>query len=127
METGILISIVGALSAVIVSLIGAWRANKNSILLQTRRLKEEHYIKYIEALPNNIEHNNEKSLADYVFTRDKLFIIASEDILKNLIKYEDEGIDKNLDHDIHLTELIKSIREDLDLTNKKISLHYNFI
>ena len=46
------ISIIGAIVAIIVSVLGAILANKNTIILQTRKLKEEHYIAYIEALHN---------------------------------------------------------------------------
>jgi len=38
------ISIVGAVVAILVSILGALLANKNNIKLQTRKLKEEHYI-----------------------------------------------------------------------------------
>jgi hypothetical protein len=54
MTTTPLISIIGASSAITVSLIGAWLANRNSIVLQTKKLKEDHYIGYIEALHNNM-------------------------------------------------------------------------
>jgi hypothetical protein len=33
---GLYISILGAISAILVSMIGAWLANRNSIVLQTR-------------------------------------------------------------------------------------------
>ena len=54
MTTALLVSIIGALTAISVSLIGAWFANRNSIVLQTIKLKEDHYIAYIEALHNNV-------------------------------------------------------------------------
>ncbi|WP_299550635.1 hypothetical protein [Seonamhaeicola sp.] len=119
METGILISILGAFSAIIVSLIGAWLANKNTIALQTRKLKEDHYIFYIEALHNLIADNIEDNINKYVFARDKLFLIANEDVIKKMLKYEHEGAGKEQSlHDLYLTELIKSIRKDLKLKDK---------
>ena len=41
MTTPLLISIASGTFAIVVSFIGAWFANRNSIILQTRKLKEE--------------------------------------------------------------------------------------
>jgi hypothetical protein len=119
MTTTLLISVIGALSAIIVSLIGARLAYRNSIVLQIRKLKEEHYISYIEALHDlAAENENQENMKKYVFTRDKLFIIADEAVIKKMITYEIEGVGKPNDlHDKYLTELIKSIRTDLKLKN----------
>jgi hypothetical protein len=117
MTTTLLISIIGALTAVVVSLIGAKLANRNSVILQIRKLKEEHYISYIEALHDlAAENENQECMKNYVFARDKLFIIASEDIIKKMIEYETNGVGKPNDlHDKYLTNLIISIRKDLKL------------
>jgi hypothetical protein len=50
MSTPLLISILGAFSAILVSIIGAWFANLNNIVLQTRKLKEDHYITYYRSI-----------------------------------------------------------------------------
>lgn len=117
---GITISIIGAVSAIMVSLIGAWLANKNSIVLQTRKLKEEHYVNYIEAIHNLAAENNNVATKKYVFARDKLFLIASEEVIRRLLEYEEQAVGKqNNLHDHYLTELIKAIRTDLKLKNRK--------
>jgi hypothetical protein len=118
----LLISILGAFSAVTVSILGAWYANRNNIILQTRKLKEDHYVSYIEAL-HDFASENKKSdfVKKYVFARDKLFIIASEEVVGKLLLYEDKGFGagKSSDlHDVYLTELIKSIRADLKIEDK---------
>ncbi|PXY00726.1 hypothetical protein DF185_12515 [Marinifilum breve] len=119
MTTGLFISILGALSAITVSIIGAWLANKNSIILQTRKLKEEHYVAYIEALHNLAGENNKESTRKYVFARDKLLLIASENVIKAMLEFEEEAVGKQNDkHDDYLTELIKTIRKDLKLKDK---------
>ena len=116
---GLYISILGAISAILVSIIGAWLANRNSIVLQTRKLKEEHYVAYIEALHNLAADNSKEPLKNYVFARDKLFLIASEEVIRKMIIYEEEAVGKpNTLHDNYLTELIKAIRSDLKLKNK---------
>jgi hypothetical protein len=116
---GITISILGAITAIIVSIIGAWLANKNSIVLQTRKLKEEHYVKYIEAIHNLAAENSKVATKGYVLARDKLFLIASEEVIRKIIEFEEQTVGKqNNLFDDYLTELIKSIRIDLKLTNK---------
>ncbi len=119
MTIEVFISILGAITAITVSLIGAWLANRSSIILQTRKLKEEHYVAYIEALHNLAGSNNKEETKKYVFARDKLFLIASEDVIKKMFQFEIEGVGKPNDiHDIYLTEMIKSIRKDLKLKDK---------
>jgi hypothetical protein len=126
MSTEILISLLGATSAIGVSVIGAWLTNRNSIVLQTRKLKEEHYVAYIEALHNLASANSGKvETTNYVFARDKLFLIASEDVIKRMLSYEHEAVGKASDlHDKYLTELIKSIRKDLKIVDKDFPLVY---
>nr|WP_322625334.1 hypothetical protein [uncultured Flavobacterium sp.] len=120
MKTEILISILGAISAIIVSIIGARLANRNSIILQTKKLKEEHYVAYIEALHYLAGDNGGKeAVKAYVFARDKLFLIASEAVIKRMLQYEQEAVGKENDlHDVFLTELIKEIRKDLKIVDK---------
>jgi hypothetical protein len=118
MTTEMYVSILGAGTAIAVSVVGALLANRNSIVLQTRKLKEEHYVAYFEAL-HNLAENEKDVVKNYVFSRDKLFLIASEDVIKRMIKYEEEGIGKgSAIHDAYLTELIKSIRKDLKIKDK---------
>lgn len=126
MSTGIYISLLGAISAIIVSCIGAWLANRNNIVLQTRKLKEEHYIAYIEALHNLAGDNNAiENVRNYVFARDKLFLIASEKVIKKMLEYEEKAVGKeNSLHDTFLTELIKEIRKDLKIKDKKFPKIY---
>lgn len=123
---GITISILGAISAISVSLIGAWLANRNSIVLQTRKLKEEHYVNYLEAIHNlAAENNNKDATRSYVFARDKLLIIASEEVIIRMLQYEENAVGKQTNsHDEYLTELIKAIRSDLKLQNKKFPKIY---
>ncbi len=51
------IAILGAVASIAIACIGALMANRNSIILQTRKLREDHYIGYIEAL-HNLAANN---------------------------------------------------------------------
>lgn len=126
MTTEVLISILGATTAVTISVIGAWLANRNSIVLQTRKLKEQHYVSYMEALHNlATEEKNKEMTKNYVFACDKLFLIASEEVIKKILLYEEEAVGKaNNLHDKYLTELVKEIRKDLKIKDKNFPLIY---
>jgi len=122
---GLSISILGAITAILVSVIGAWLANKNSIVMQTRKLKEEHYVNYIEAIHNLAAENSKIATKNYVLARDKLFLIASEGVIRKMIEFEEKTVGKQSNlFDEYLTELIKAIRIDLKLTNKNFPKIY---
>lgn len=118
---GISISIIGALTAIVVSIIGAVLANRNSIVLQGRKLKEDHYIAYIEALHNLASENKSLDFTKkYTFARDKMFIIADEKVIVSMIEYEKHvGTEQ---HDYYLTQLIKAIRKDLKIKDRNLPL-----
>lgn len=126
MTTEIIISFIGATTAVTVSIFGALLANRNSIILQTRKLKEQHYVAYIEALHNLVsEVKNKELIKSYVLARDKLFLIASEEVIKRMLLYEEEAVGKDNDlHDKYLTELIKEIRKDLKIKDRNFPTIY---
>ncbi|HJG10588.1 MAG TPA: hypothetical protein K8V07_01510 [Bacteroides xylanisolvens] len=121
----IYISIIGAIVAILVAIIGAVLANRNMLILQTRKLKEEHYIAYIEALHYLISNNNDEAIKQYVLMRDKLFLMASEEVIKELLQFEHNGVGKSQEvHDKYLTNLIKAIRVDLKLKNNQLPILY---
>ncbi|MEA4853502.1 MAG: hypothetical protein VB082_04390 [Christensenella sp.] len=116
----ILISVLGAISAILVSVTGAILANRNSNMLQLRKLKEDHYISYIEALHNLATDNHNKELTSkYTYYRDKLLIVGSETVVKCILLYENEAVGKaNELHDKYLTDIVKAIRKDLNIKDK---------
>ncbi len=122
----IIISVLGAASAILVSVLGAWFANRNSIILQTRKLKEEHYVIYMEALHKLASNNTDReNISKYVFARDKLFLIASEDVIRKILSFEENAVGKNSDvHDKYLTELVREIRKDLKIRDKNFPQIY---
>lgn len=61
------------------------------------------------------------ALEKYVFARDKIFIIASDEVIRKTLLYEEKGAGTGIStdtHNIYLTELIKSIRRDLKIIDK---------
>lgn len=117
----IVISILGAISAILVAVIGAIFSNRNNTTLQLRKLKEEHYISYIEALHNLATDNSSKeAISKYTYYRDKLLIVGSEEVVKSILRYENEAVGKTCDiHDEYLTQIVKAIRKDLRIKDKE--------
>ena len=122
----IIISVLGAISAVIVAVIGAILSNKNSNMLQLRKLKEEHYISYIESLHNLAANNSSRdAISKYTYHRDKLLIVGSEEVVKSILQYENEAVGKETDfHDEFLTNIVKAIRQDLKIEDKNFPQIY---
>lgn len=120
----LIIPLIGAIVAIIVSIIGAYLANRNSIVLQTRKLKESHYINYITALHYYTASNgtDKVAAAKYTETRNVIFAIASTEVSVNIIEFEKHsfGSSDPEKFNSYLTELIKSIRKDLKLKNKNM-------
>ena len=116
----IIISVLGAISAVIVAVTGAILSNKNSNMLQLRKLKEEHYISYIESLHNLAANNSSRdAISKYTYHRDKLLIVGSEEVVRSILKYENEAVGKETNlHDEFLTDIVKAIRRDLKIKDK---------
>ena len=120
------IAIIGALVSVLIAIVGALLSIKNSITLQTRKLKEVHYVRYIEAL-HNLASNDKlgKYVSDYTFARDKLFIIASENVVLKILDYEEKAVGKVSEvHDEYLTQVVMAIRKDLRIKDKKFPQIY---
>lgn len=122
----IIISVLGAISAVIVAVIGAILSNRNSNMLQLRKLKEEHYISYIESLHNLAANNcSRDAISKYTYHRDKLLIVGSEEVVKSILQYEDEAVGKETAlHDEFLTNIVKAIRQDLKIKDKNFPQIY---
>ncbi len=122
MITNSLISITGAVAAVVISLVGARHNFRYNILLQNRKLKEDHYVAYLEALHNLSTQNINREFGEkFVMARSKLLIIADENVIKEMLSYEHNVFGKedlNQVHDIYLTALITAIRHDLKLVDK---------
>lgn len=115
-----LIAISGAVISIVIAIISAILARHNDIALQTRRLKEEHYISFIESLHSLMSLNDsQKNIAEYTKYRDKLFIVASEEVVSTILDYENIAVGKtNEMHDEYLTKIIKAIRKDLHIHDK---------
>ncbi len=113
---------------ILISVIGAIFSNKNNNKLQLRKLKEDHYVSYIEALHNLAANNTDNNcVSKYTYSRDKLFIVGSEKVVKSILVFEEKSIGKSTNlHDKYLTDIIRAIREDLKIKDKNFP-NVNFI
>ncbi|HWZ14376.1 MAG TPA: hypothetical protein VNW95_03980 [Mucilaginibacter sp.] len=123
-SSSLYLAIFGAFSAIMLSIIGAWLTNHSKIDSEKRKLRESHYAAYIEALQNSRDINNRKTKArwdevfkDLAYARNRLFTIASMDVITKLLLYEQEW-PKGGNQTKAFTELIKAIRRDLNLPYK---------
>lgn len=122
----VVVAIIAGLFSISVAIFGASFINVNNIKLQTRKLKEEHYVRYIESLHNLAEDNsNTEALIEYTLHRDKMFIVASEKVVQAMLAYEEKAVGKQRDiHDRYLTMLVAEIRKDLRIKDKSFPLIY---
>ena len=120
----IIISILGAVTAIVVAMIGAILSNKNNNVFQLRKLREDHYISYIESIHNLASDNkNQEKMSKYSYFRDKLFIVASEEVVKCILEFEEKAVGKESKlHDEYLTNIIKAIRKDLKIKDKSFPI-----
>ncbi len=116
----IVVAVIAGMFSVCVAIFGAVLVNINNTKMQTRKLKEEHYVNYLEAIHNLAEDNkSSQALKAYTLHSDKMFIIASEGIVNAMLKYEDIAVGKSSnEHDQYLTQLIIEIRKDLKIKDK---------
>lgn len=116
----IAVAIIAGLFSICVAIFGAIFLNVNNLQMQTRKMKEEHYVRYLEAVHNLAEDNkNIKALKEYTLHRDKMFIVASEKVVRAMLEYEETAVGKNSnEHDKYLTALIIEIRKDLNIRDK---------
>lgn len=66
----IVMSVLGAISTILVAVVGAILSNKNNNILQLRKIKEERYISYIEVLHNLAAKNTDRNaISKYTYYR----------------------------------------------------------
>lgn len=115
----LIISIIGAVVAILLSILGSYYSIKNNIKLQKRKLKEDYYTSYIKALHNWASDNNSvKFKTEYTFYRDSLLIIADQDVINAILVYEEKRASKDTNE--YFKILIKAMRSDLKLPSEKI-------
>lgn len=116
------ISLIGAVVAISVAILGAILTNRNNIRLQKSKLKEEHYIAYISALHYlATDAQNKDFKNEFTRSRDELMLIANVDVINKLLEYE-RAFQYGGSQEEAYTNLIKAFRKDLKLKNNDLPL-----
>ena len=118
------VQIIAPFIAVIIAIISAalsyYFAKKQQILAEERRLKENAYLDFIDAMNHNVMDDNiEEARERLAIARNKLLLIADSQVVIDLCKFTDYiacdriGERQQNEHNRLLTEMLKSMRKDL--------------
>lgn len=129
----LLVPIVSIVVAIVSASLTYLFAKKKQIISDESRLKEKYYLSYIEAVSNIVISNNSDKARDQLAdAQNQLLLVGSSKVVANLMIFHDyvkQPNKENFDsqkHDELLTELIKSMREDL-YKNGKVNMAYPII
>lgn len=129
----LLISVLGIVSAVITVSLTNYYSKKSQLKFEERKLKEDHYINFINALSKIvISKNNEKDKDILADCQNKLLLIGSTDVVNRVMifqKYVNSPQRHDFPPDLHdklLTDLLKAMREDL-FQSSKVNKKYTTI
>jgi hypothetical protein len=121
--TSTIIATIGIVGSVVTASLSYFFTKKQKMKMEERRLKEEYYTTYIQALSDAaIQYDNESNYR-YAKAFNDLLLIANDKVVELLIEFydwtrNDNGIDKtteewSIKHDEILTRLLKEMRIDL--------------
>ena len=124
----LIVAIVGTVTAVLTVSLTNFFLKRNQQKFEERKLKEEYYISYIKSVSDNVVSHSTKSKGNLADSHNKLLLIASSEVVSNLMIFHDyiKPPNDNFDpktHDMLLTKLITSMRDDLFSSNKVNKLY----
>lgn len=129
----LLVPVVSIIVAIISASLTYWFAKRKQIVADESRLKEKYYLNYIEAVSNIVVSNNSERARDQLAdAQNQLLLVGSASVVANLMTFHDyvkPSNQSNFDsqkHDELLTQLIKSMRNDL-YKNKRVNDGYPII
>ena len=129
----LLVPIIGVMVAVISASLTYFFAKKQQIAADERRLKEKYYLNYIKAVSNFVVSDNFDKACDQLSdAQNQLLLVGNpEDVHKLMIFHDYVKISNQQNfvsekHDELLTDLLKSMRNDL-YKNSKVNLGYPII
>ena len=122
--------IAGILIATLPAALTYYFTKRSQLRADESRLKEKYYLSYIKALSNNVLSDNlDESKSMLSDARNHILLIGSSDVVARLINFSDYISPDRKEpysqekHDMLLTELIKSMRDDL-YEKDKINQNY---
>ena len=128
------VQLIAPFAAVIIAIISAalsyYFAKKQQILAEERRLKENAYLGFIDAMNHNVMDDDiQEARERLAIARNKLLLIADSQVVIDLCKFTDSiacdrtGEMQQNEHNRLLTEMLKSMRKDL---YKKKDINKNY-
>lgn len=123
------IALIGTCTAVITIALTNYYAKRNQLKFEERKLKEQYYTTFIEAVSNSVVSNHSEQTRDALAdAQNKLLLVGSPEVVKDLMVFHDYvkppatnfTVEK---HDELLTALLKSMRKDL-FSNKDSNKNY---
>ncbi|MDD3831517.1 MAG: hypothetical protein PHW00_02540 [Clostridia bacterium] len=123
------IALIGTCTAVITIALTNYYAKRNQLKFEERKLKEQYYTTFIEAVSNSVISNHAEQTRDALAdAQNKLLLVGSPEVVKDLMVFHDYvkpsatnfTVEK---HDELLTALLKSMRKDL-FSNKDSNKNY---
>ena len=129
----LLVPVIGIIVAAVSTGATYYFAKKQQISADESRLKEKYYLNYIEAVSNIVISDSSNKARDQLAdAQNQLLLVGSADVVEKLMVFHDYIKPSNSQnfvsekHDELLTDLLKSMREDL-YKSKKVNLGYPII
>lgn len=129
----LLVPIIGVMVSVISASLTYFFTKKQQIAADERRLKEKYYLNFIEAVSNNVVSDNSNKAHDQLAdAQNQLLLIGSSEVVAKLMIFHNYVKSSNQQnfasekHDELLTDLLKSMRNDL-YKNSKVNFGYPII
>jgi hypothetical protein len=125
-----LIALIGTATAVITVAITNYYSKKNQLQLEERKLKEEYYLSFLEALSKSAILKTNNIRDNFSDAQNRLLLIASPLVVEKLMIFHKYIMPSNIHlhpqlerHDELLRDLLLAMRADL-FQNKKVNKNY---
>ena len=117
MDSTIIVAIISAMTAVVVSVVTNYLAKKRESENDWRKQRLEHYKEFMTAMNGVLEgRSTTEGRQRFAYAANNIYLIGSPRVLQTLRGYLDESgkrSEKQTAHDELLTELVFAIRDDL--------------
>lgn len=130
-DATIISALIATFTAIVISIISNDLSKKNTLKFEERKLKQQYYIEYIQALSenmNNLDSDEATIRSNHAFNN--LIIIASPKVVAALYEYNNLQINHLKYHNVEnypekftcaLTKIVQTIRVDLYGNKKHIN------
>lgn len=124
MDSTIIVAIISAATAVVVSIATNYLARKRELENDWRKQRLEYYKEFITAINGVLEgRTTTEGKQRFAYAANNIFLVGSPRVLQTLRAYLDESgknIEQQTKHDELLTELVFAIRDDLGIQPNRI-------